>query len=126
MSRRNQKYPMVKVADVIARELGSYEKEVEGIVRSSAIGVGKEIAEELRQTSPRRTGRYSKSWAVDRHKKNGVVIRNVKHYHLTHLLEYGHDTRNGGRTMAFPHIKPAEKRGVKNFVEAVEKMLKEL
>lgn len=117
---------MIKVSDVLRRELSNYSKDIQEAVRHSAIGVGKEIVDELRQTSPKQTGAYAKSWAVDRHKKNGVVVRNVQHYRLTHLLEYGHAKINGGRTKAYPHIKDAEERGVKKFIDAVEKILGEI
>ena len=55
--------------------------------------------------------KYSRSWYVDFRKGNNfchATIANKKHYRLTHLLEYGHYTRNGTKTRAFRHIEPVD------------------
>lgn len=79
----------------------------------------KELAEagvaKLQNTHPYhdRTGKYSKGFAVTQRKTaisatgaESYTIHNKKHYQITHLLEHGHLTRNGGRARAFPHWKP--------------------
>lgn len=55
-------------------------------------------------------------------KRVGLTLFNKKHYRLTHLLEYGHATRNGGRTRSFPHISKAQD----NIEEQTVKELKEM
>lgn len=75
-----------------------------------------------------RTGKYRKSWNQKQGKGfMGIkprVVYNSKHYRLTHLLEYGHATRNGGRARAYPHIEPVEKEGVKELEQEIRKGLK--
>ena len=61
-----------------------------------------------------RTGKYTKDWTHDVRGSrasaitglNGYSVYNKKHYQLTHLLEKGHQARNGGRVRAFEHIAP--------------------
>lgn len=120
---------MQQLSSIIERELKLYAIEVKEATRAAALTVGKEIVEELRQTSPRRKngGRYAKSWKVKRYGRNGAAVHNAKHYRLTHLLEYGHDVKRGGKKIgeakAYPHIKKAEERGVQKFIDEVEKLL---
>ena len=53
-----------------------------------------------------------------------VVVHSKKQYRLTHLLEFGHAKRGGGRTKAQPHIAPAEKAGFDLLLSEVEKGVK--
>ena len=94
--------------------LENYTEDIQEDVEITANEIGKEAREELRQTSPRRTGDYAKGWAVskDRKKRNLYLVKvwNKTNYQLTHLLEFGHAKRNGGRTTAIPHIRPVEEK----------------
>lgn len=56
-------------------------------------------------------------------KYSSVVYANPPHYRLTHLLEYGHATRNGGRTRAFPHWADAEAQAIRDFEALLRKEL---
>lgn len=117
--------------DFIEKELKEYSQEVaedvKDCVRESAI----ECRNELRLTSPKRTGEYAESW-IDEVVENdrffiNAVIRNEKHYQLTHLLEKGHagvDGTSVGSAPAIPHIAPAEKRINKSAIEKVKSRLR--
>lgn len=74
---------------------------------------------------------YSKNWLVaDRSADNyaNYVIHNGNKkkptYRLTHLLEHGHATRNGGRTREFKHIAPVRDRLVVEYQQGIKRILK--
>ena len=52
------------------------------------------------------------------------MVWNKTNYQLTHLLEFGHVTRNGGRTRALPHIRPIEEKYNVKFVDKLEKRIR--
>ena len=69
---------------------------------------------------------YSGSWSVK--ERSGVnfyhtTIRNYTHYRLTHLLEYGHATRNGTTTRAFRHIKPVDEYCIEKMKTNIPKII---
>ena len=111
--------------------LTQYKEDIDEEVVETTNTVIKEAKQELIQTSPRsgiaRNIKYYKGWAI----KNGVktrtvqnkytrVIWNKTNYQLTHLLEFGHATRNGGRTKAQPHIRPVEEKYGQEFVDLLK------
>lgn len=114
-----------KLADELAAGLLEYSEGVTEVIKKAVDTVSKSTAEELKKTSPVRTGAYAKDWAAKkayedtRSKRNTVY--NKKHYQLTHLLEFGHAKRNGGRVAAVPHIKAAEEKAAQEFEEAVKR-----
>ena len=92
--------------------------------------VAKEGSKRLRQSSPRRTGKYAKGW-TQTVEKGRLTISAVIHgksgtYQLAHLLENGHLTRNGGRTKAISHIEPVNEwvidEAVKRTISKLETM----
>ena len=104
----------------IMQALRSYTDEVQEKVEEAAKEVSTQAANNLKSTSPKKTGKYAASWTT---KKVGDkwVIHNKKHYQLTHLLEKGHVKRGGGRVSAQVHIRPVEQDAIRDFVNAVER-----
>ena len=87
---------------------------------------GKTVKPQIESTAPKKTGKYSKSWAVKKTRETSDSIQIVVHskrYQLTHLLEFGHAKRGGGRTRAFPHIAPAEQAGIEQLTRDIERDL---
>lgn len=82
----------------------------------------------IRETAPKDTGKYSKSWRMKTSKNNAnalsMTVYSHKRYILTHLLEHGHALRNGGRARAFPHIEPAAELGERQFIQDIESALR--
>ena len=86
----------------------------------------KTVKQQIESTAPKKTGKYSKSWAVKKTRETSDSIQIVVHskrYQLTHLLEFGHAKRGGGRTRAFPHIAPAEQAGIEQLTRDIERDL---
>ncbi len=83
-------------------------------VKQAVEETAKETALELREKSPKRTGVYAKNWSHKRYQGSGrwygsmIVYNKAPTYRLTHLLEKGHASRNGGRVEPEPHIASAE------------------
>lgn len=110
----------------IMKYLQDYKEDISEVVEKVSNKVGKEATDELKNTSP--TGyrkSYAKGWRLKKDKsgrnKYIVKIHNKTDYQLTHLLEFGHATRNGGRTRAFPHIRPTEEKYKKVFEKELKK-----
>ena len=111
-------------AQALKNYLEIYVEDIGEAVEETSNNIGEEAKEELKQTSPKRRGDYAKGWTVRKDRKNKyyytVKVWNKSNYQRTHLLEFGHATRNGGRTKAIPHIRPVEEKYKKEF----EKQLK--
>lgn len=112
--------------------LQNYKEDIDEDVVEVVDEVTKQAKDELKQTSPRGKGTrknpYYKGWAVKLSKrKTGVyhkVIWNKTNYQLTHLLEFGHATRNGGRTKPIPHIRPIEEKYNVEFIDKLKKKIR--
>ncbi len=78
-----------------------------------------------------RTGEYVKAFRITTTRETKcmkVKTWHVEspHYRLTHLLENGHATRNGGRTRAFPHISKGAEYAEKRLEELIIEGLSEI
>jgi hypothetical protein len=108
----------------ITAALRQYSTEVEEDLEKAQKEVGQKAVAELKGAGSfkDRTGKYRKGWRL---KKDGnhYVVHNATDYQLTHLLENGHASRNGGRTEAFVHIKPVDDMVATEFEEIVKKRL---
>jgi len=118
-----------QLAAEIAKGLADYSQDVVKKVNVSSERVGKAAVKRLKQTSPKRYGKYAKSWTMKTEPEVGqphkrIVHVKAPHYRLTHLLEHGHAKVGGGRVEGKPHIRPAEEQVIKDFVAEVEEAIK--
>lgn len=121
----------------LTKQLETYTAEVQEAVASSVTALVKEGVSKVKSNSPKRTGAYSKDWAVSNENKKGkqsVRIYNKKHYQLTHLLENGHVVRNGtgrigpGKKTSVPgnpHIAPVNDWIQEEVVRVIEEAIKD-
>ena len=110
--------------------LNEYSEDIQEGMDKEAQDIAKQAANELKEvknTYKIRTGSYNKGWKINTKKGRGIInctVWNSTDWRLTHLLEKGHVTRNGGRTRAFVHIAPVEQKYVKQYQTDVEKIIK--
>lgn len=123
-----------ELAEAIGKELGDYFDDITEDVKNAVEVTTRECVAEIKQRSPKRTGNYSRSWtATEVFNRRGSIrftVHNKKHYRLTHLLEYGHAKRGGGRlgddddVKPREHIAPAEQNAEKNLIKRIEEAIK--
>ena len=118
-----------QLAAEIAKGLADYSQDVVEKVNASSEAIGKAAVKRLKQTSPKRHGKYAKSWTMKTEKLFGqphtrIIHAKAPHYRLTHLLEYGHAKVGGGRVEGIPHVRPAEEMVIKEFMAEVEEAIK--
>ena len=117
------------MAAAIAEMLGEYQVEITKNIDARGKTVADQGAKRLKETSPELSGDYAKGWIATKEKgasfgdETGYIIHNKTNYQLTHLLENGHATRNGGRTKPIEHIKPVEDMVIKEYEKAVEEAI---
>lgn len=112
--------------------LENYKEDIDEDVIETVDEVTKKARDELKQISPRGKGKrsnpYYKGWSIKLSKRRtgeyNKVIWNKTNYQLTHLLEFGHVTRNGGRTKPIPHIRPIEEKYNVEFVDLLKKKIR--
>lgn len=112
----------------IIDNLKEYSSEVVSESKKQVQQVGKETVNLLKATSPKRSGEYAKSWSLKKAFENADEIRvevyNSKKGNITHLLEYGHAKKDGGRVDARPHIRPAEEAAAKKLDKKVRVVIR--
>lgn len=123
---------VTEMEKVIMDALEEYADKASDVIGQTLPLVGKETADDLKATSPKRTGHYASSWVYamkqsrGSKKNNKLVVYNKKYYRLVHLLEKGHASRNGGRVEGIPHVKPAQDKAEKKAIERIKEKLERL
>lgn len=125
----------VKVDDLaneILKTLDDFSGATDEAVSVAVTTTAKTLLGKLKNAHPSGSGdygswdKYNASWKVtqtktDKRYHKQATIHNVKYYRLTHLLERGHALVGGGRTRAFPHIKPVADEAEELLVTNIKK-----
>lgn len=124
------KIPVEELSGEIEKELNAYAEKSADVVKKSVKETANDIKKDILDRAPvGATGKYAKSWRTKKTAETDSSVSYVVHankdgYRLAHLLEFGHALRNGGRSRAIPHIKPAEEAGKKELEERIRGGLK--
>lgn len=74
-------------------------------------------------------GAYKKGWikyiSTARPGRTTGYVRNKTNHQLVHLIELGHDARNGSFVKAIPHVNPSEEMARAGLIEDIENILSE-
>ena len=115
-------------AKAVRDVLQEYTDEVTIVTKEVTRETGTMVRKQIKNTAPKKSGKYAKSWQVktvlETSTKLDTVVHSPKRYMLAHLLEFGHAKRGGGRVQAIPHLEPAEKAGNEFMAKEVERRLK--
>ncbi len=139
---KSKKIQARKLSEAIYESMVDYMDDIELEVRKQTNSIIKEAKKELVANSPKsgkkivtslgtvvNPGDYAKSWTLGVRDRGASrysrVIYNKEHYRLTHLLEFGHITRNGTtRTKAQPHIRNTEDKYAEKLFIGLAKEIK--
>lgn len=117
-----------QLADTVMKGLQEYKDLATEDLKKDVQKAAKAVQDQIKNTAPKKTGRYARSWTSKKTKETSDSIEYTVHsrnrYQLTHLLENGHAKRGGGRVRAIPHIAPAEAKGAEQLVKDVERDLR--
>ena len=103
------------LADEISRLASEYGKHCAETTKECVNSVAKKTLQKIRENSPEKTGKYKKGWkktVVEENASRLVVSIHDTKYSLVHLLEKGHQKRDGGRVNAIKHVEPAEQAAI--------------
>ncbi len=115
-----------ELASAINEILQDYSQDVKEAVDASIEETAKDAQKELKTAgSFGGTGKFKKSWKVKIEKKRISTEATVHNAvpGLTHLLEFGHAKRNGGRTKAFDFIAPVNEKVQTEVITKIEEKL---
>lgn len=126
-----EKVDVNELSSAISNYLNNYVEDIHEDVVEVTEDLTEKAVMELKEKSPRGSSKVKPYWQGWESKikikgklKYHRVIWNKTNYQLTHLLEFGHATRDGKRTKAQPHIQPIEDKYQQEFVDLVTQKIR--
>lgn len=115
----------------LEQSLGAYNKDVNDALDRAGKKCGKATNEEIKKHCKFKGEKYIKAFRLKRVQVSSLHFRWIwyvkdPYYRLTHLLENGHATRNGGRTRAYPHIQHGEEFARDNYENYTKEELEKI
>lgn len=121
------KVKIENLSGAVMEELKKYAAFTTEKVKDAVQNAGKTVRDEIKASAPSNTGKYGKSWTIKTVKETAdsleLVVYSGNKYQLTHLLEFGHAKRGGGRVAARPHIASAEEKAIKALEEEIQEAI---
>lgn len=129
---RHKKIQAIDLTSAVDDLLEDYGDEVYDALGKAIEETAQEAVRSLRSVrkfNPERnpTGKYSAGWTAENvtraRTKQVTVVYNEDLPQYAHLLEFGHVTRNGGRSGEYEHIAPVNKEVKAQIAERVRRAL---
>ncbi len=119
----------INLADLIDNELKIYSKDVQTKLNDIVKSKAKKLKEKIQESSPVKTGKYKKGWTV-KEDINGLgdvtaTVYNKAKPQITHLIQNGHVTRDGGRVAGRDHISSNRDQIEEELIEDIKKAIGE-
>ncbi|WP_317334195.1 HK97 gp10 family phage protein [Streptococcus sp. ZY19097] len=96
--------------------------DIKSQVQSLVEKYGEKTCNDIKDASPRRPhgGEYAEGWVNDIIEDTAVVHNVGRDKSLTHLLELGHATKNGGFVAPQEHIRPAYLKNKEEYLNELK------
>lgn len=125
----NLRVKLDEFSDAVGKLLSEYGDEIITASREAMDPVMTEAQKRVKAASPKKTGRYRKSWKKKVEKtrfgSTGVVYASSPYYRLNHLIEHGHALvkggRKAGRVKGITHIAPVNEWAQEQYERSIIK-----
>ncbi|OMF70509.1 HK97 gp10 family phage protein [Paenibacillus glucanolyticus] len=115
------------LANKITNAVREYTQDVTKGIEREIDQTSKQLTKDISSNSPKDSGDYAKGWTRKKMSSGGTiryVIYNKKKGSISHLLEFGHAKRSGGRISGKPHIRPSYDQEVPNMENRIKAIIR--
>lgn len=114
------------LANAISNAVRDYTENVSEAIGNEVDSTADKILEEVKRTAPKHSGEYARTFVkMDKSLPGNrrYYVWNRKHYRRVHLLEFGHNTRNGKRVTGKAHLRPAHDKFAEGMVSNIKRII---